>query len=452
MQTPFETLCRKITDRMAELKVPGTAVGTWFHGQEQTAAFGITSTTNPLPVTPETLFQIGSITKTMLASVALRLVEQGRLELDRPVRASLPQLRLADEDTAARLTMRHLLTHTGGWAGDYFNDFGRGEDALEKMVASLVRLPQLTPLGSLWHYNNAGFAIAGRLLEVISGLPFETLCSEMLFAPLGMSHSFFFPEDVLMQRFAVGHYPNAQGLPEPVVPWAVGRANHPAGGVVSCIPDLLRYARFHLRDGLAESGERLLQSASLTEMRRPQAFPGVSADGMGLTWFIKTLNGVTFFRHGGGTHGQNAQILFAPEHDFAFAMLSNAETGDALVMEMYQVALELTLGAVEEKPVTYTRPADELAEYAGRYDAQAQTIEICPLDGELQIHICNKGGFPTPETPPGPNPAPFRAAFYAADRTIVTGGPEKGTRAEYLRDAQGKIEWLRTGGRVHRRL
>src|SRR5512138_126583 len=159
---PFSTLCERIARRRQELKVPGVAVGVWQAGQEETAGFGVTSLANPLPVTPETLFQIGSITKTMLATAAMRLVEQGRLELDRPVRAVLPELRLADEATAAGLTLRHLLTHTGGWAGDYFNDFGWGSDSLAKMVDSLVRLPQQTPAGTLWSYNNSGFDIAGR--------------------------------------------------------------------------------------------------------------------------------------------------------------------------------------------------------------------------------------------------------------------------------------------------
>lgn len=451
MSKPFAELCQKITSRMSELQVPGVAVGAWFQGHAETAAFGITSTTNPLPVTPETLFQVGSISKTMLATAAMRLVEQGLLELDRPVRSYLPHLRLADEATAAQLTLRHLLTHTGGWAGDYFNDFGPGETALEKMVESLARLPQLTPVGSLWHYNNAGFAIAGRVLEVVTGQSFETVCQNQLFVPLGMHHSFFFPEEVLIHRFVVGHFPDAQRHPVPTPPWAVGRANHPAGGVVANIPDLLCYARFHLSDGLAESGERLLQPASLAEMRRPQAWPGVSADAMGLTWFIKDFNGMTVYRHGGATHGQNAQFLFVPQHNFAFAILSNAETGDGLCMEMYRAALQLYLNAVEPAPTPFLRPEGELLEYAGLYEAQAQNIQLVPTGGELQVTIHNKGGFPTPETPPGPNPEPYTTAFYAPDHTLVTAGPQQGTRAEFIRNAQGQIEWLRTGGRIHRK-
>ena len=449
---PIFQLCEAIEHKQQELHVPGIAAGVWFQGQVQTAAFGVTSTVNPLAVTPQTLFQVGSISKTMLATSMMRLVEQGRVTLDDPVRTYLPGLRLADEKTAAGLTLRHLLTHTGGWAGDYFNNFGWGDDALEKMVASLVQLPQLTPLGSCWHYNNAGFAIAGRVIEVVTGLTYEFAIIELLFNPLGMDRAFFFPEDIMVQRFAVGHFTSPDKPPVIALPWAVGRATHPAGGVVADIPNLLRYARFHLGDGRNENGERLLQSESLAEMRRSQAYPGVSADAMGLTWFIKQVGDVSIYRHGGATHGQNAQFLFVPQRQFAFAILSNADHGGTLCTAIAQTALELFLGITEPQPDTYTRPDDELIEYAGAYDAQAQTIELILHDGGLRLQIYDKGGFPTPESPPQPDPEPSPAAFIAPDRILITAGLDKGTRAEFLRDEQGRIEWLRISGRIHRKL
>ncbi len=448
---PFFHLCEAIERKQQELQVPGTAAGVWYQGQEQTASFGVTSTAHPLAVTPQTLFQIGSISKTMLATVMMRLVEQGRVALDHPVRIYLPGLRLADEKTAAGLSLRHLLTHTGGWAGDYFNDFGRGNDALEKMVASLAQLPQLTQLGSLWHYNNAGFAIAGRVIEAVTGLTYESALAELLFKPLGMDHAYFYPEDIMVQRFAVGHFVAPDGPPVVTLPWAVGRATHPAGGVVADIPDLLRYARFHLGDGRNENDERLLRPESLAEMRRAQAFPGVSADAMGLTWFIKQIGDITIYRHGGATHGQNAQFLFVPQRQFAFAILTNADRGDNLCTAMAQTALELFLDVTEPQPATFSRPDREMIEYAGTYDAQAQTVELIPLDGGLRLQNHDKGGFPTPETPPQPDLEPSPAAFIDPDRIILTAGLDKGTRAEFLRDEQGRIEWLRIHGRIHRK-
>lgn len=87
---------------------------------------------------------------------------------------------MSDPEVVARLTPRHLVTHTGGWVGDYFDDFGNGDDALRKMVESIGWLPQVTPLGELWSYNNAGFNIAGRLVEIAAGKPYETALKELL--------------------------------------------------------------------------------------------------------------------------------------------------------------------------------------------------------------------------------------------------------------------------------
>ena len=189
----FADLDRRITEEMERLRIPGVAVGVHVDGQEYLAGYGVTSIDNPLPVTADTLFQIGSTTKTITATAAMRLVEAGKLQLDAPVRTYLPELRLSDESVAARVTMWHLFTHTGGWVGDYFNDFGGGDDALAGIVASLESLPQLMPLGETFSYSNSGFYIAGRVIEAITGRTFESAIAELVFDPLGMNMSFFFP-------------------------------------------------------------------------------------------------------------------------------------------------------------------------------------------------------------------------------------------------------------------
>src|SRR5215208_2444516 len=198
----FDDVCSAVEAAMAETETPGAAVGVLEDGDEQVRGFGITSVENPLEVTPDTLFQIGSITKTFTGTVAMVLVERGELDLDAPVRRYLPELRLLDEDAASRATMRHLLTHTGGWVGDYFDDHGAGDDALARIVASLSELPQLTPLGEVWSYNNAGFYIAGRVIEIITEKPYEQVVHELLLEPLELSNTLFFAEDVMTRRFA----------------------------------------------------------------------------------------------------------------------------------------------------------------------------------------------------------------------------------------------------------
>jgi CubicO group peptidase (beta-lactamase class C family) len=143
----FEQVRDAIRASMEETETPGVVVGLPHDGEEHSAGFGVTSLENPLDVTPDTLFQIGSITKTLTGTAVMRLVERGELELDASTRTYLPELKLADADVAERVTMRHLLTHTGGWVGDYFDDFGAGDDALARMCDSMSILTQLTPPG-----------------------------------------------------------------------------------------------------------------------------------------------------------------------------------------------------------------------------------------------------------------------------------------------------------------
>ena len=116
----FDELCATVEGALAETGTPGAAVGLAHGSDEHVSGLGVTSIENPLEVTPQTLFQIGSITKTFTGTVAMMLVERGDLDLDAPVRRYLPTLALADEDVASRVSLRHLLTHTAGWVGDYF--------------------------------------------------------------------------------------------------------------------------------------------------------------------------------------------------------------------------------------------------------------------------------------------------------------------------------------------
>src|SRR5438477_11584995 len=114
---------------MREHPVPGVAVGIIAQGEETASGFGVTNVDHPLPVDGDTLFQIGSITKTVTATALMRLVERGTVSLDAPARTYVPELRLRHAGVAAAVTLGHLLTHGGGGFGDFFHDTGVGDDA-----------------------------------------------------------------------------------------------------------------------------------------------------------------------------------------------------------------------------------------------------------------------------------------------------------------------------------
>src|SRR5579875_1030573 len=187
----IDELREVVTTSMEKNHVPGVAVGVINGDEEYEIGFGVTNVDHPLPVDGETLFQIGSTTKTVTGTIAMRLVEQGKLDLEAPLRTYLPDLRLSDEDTAARISMRHLLTHTGGFDGDFFTDTGRGDDALAAVVERMAELAQLAPLGQVWSYCNSGFYLAGRVIEAVAGKTYEAAARELVLDPLGMTQSFF---------------------------------------------------------------------------------------------------------------------------------------------------------------------------------------------------------------------------------------------------------------------
>jgi CubicO group peptidase (beta-lactamase class C family) len=434
---PVDDAREAIRAAMEETRTPGVAFGYAAGEEEHVEGLGVTSTENPLEVTPDTLFQIGSITKTFTGTAAMVLVERGELDLDVPVRTYLPDLKLADEDVAARVTMRHVLTHTGGWIGDYFDDYGAGDDALARMVASLATLPQLTPLGEIFSYNNAGFYIAGRVIEVLTQNTYERAVQELLLDPLELHNTFFFPEDVMTRRFAVGHH-RAEEDPQPVArPWPIGRAHHPAGGLASSVRELLRWARFHMSDG-----EGVISRASLDEMQRVQAHGGAIFEDIGITWEMRTRNGRRMVGHGGGTNGQIAGFTFLPQERMVFTILTNHQRG-------------AEPGLAAERALGLGRPQREAAvldeeEYLGLYDSALMRVELKREDARLVLVVTPKGGFPKKDVPPPPAPPPATVAFYERDRLFITDGPSKGGEAEFLRDPDGRIAWFRLGGRTMR--
>ncbi len=405
--------------------------------------FGVTSVEHPLDVDADTLFQIGSITKTFLGTAVMRLVERGDLGLDEPLREYLPALRLRDEEVAARVTMRHLLTHTGGWVGDYFDDTGAGDDALELMVERLAGLPQETPLGEMWAYNNAGFYLAGRVIETLVGAPFDTALRELVLDPLGLERAYFSAEEAITHRFAVGH--DREG--KVAEPWGIGRAAAPAGGLITSVRELLRYARFHLGDG-----DGFLHRETLESMREPQVKVGGMADWVGLTWYGEELGGLTFVGHGGGTNGQISQLKLCPAEGWAFAMVTNHQDGAELIRAVYGRVRKDRFGVVAPKPEPVEATEEQLSEVVGEYEAALAVVALRREGGGLVGSVRSKGGFPKPDSPPSPDAPPFEVGLVSGDRMAILDGVGKGLTGEFLRGDDGAIVWLRFGGRLHRRL
>ncbi|MCA9861245.1 MAG: beta-lactamase family protein, partial [Thermomicrobiales bacterium] len=194
-----------VLQQMQTWQVPGVSVGIFDGDDIEFAGFGITNIETGQPVAPETLFQIGSISKIFTATLAMTLVDDGLLDLDTPIVTYVPELQLGDTAARETITGRQLLTHTAGFFGDRFDDQGTGDDALEKAIRALGDVSQQTEPGELYTYCNAGIDIIGRAIENILGQTFESAMRERVFDRLGLERSTYFASEAIRHSVAVGH-------------------------------------------------------------------------------------------------------------------------------------------------------------------------------------------------------------------------------------------------------
>lgn len=447
----------KLSELAGELEAVGVSAAVLVDGVEHLAFHGVTSTENPLPVDETTLFQFGSTGKTFTATAILRLAEQGKVDLDAPVRTYVPELKLREEDVAARVTVLQLLNHTSGWEGDMLDDTGNGDDALEKFVARMERLQQVTPLGSTVSYNNAALVLAGRVIEKVTGSTFEDAISELLFEPLGLTHTFFFAKDIMTRRFACGHTHHDDGRITINRPWTLPRSAGPAGGMSADVRDQLAWARFHLGDGRAGDGNRVLSEETLERMKQPTADMRGSAlgDYVGISWLLKDVGGVRVVGHGGTTNGQYSHFTLVPERGFAFISMANSgPNGSELNNKLEKWALEHYLGVTEPEPAQLELDDEALAQYTGRYETIASIIVISAKDGRLvgetevkpeYLAILRDKG---DDTPPEQPPIPMAILSVDGDQYVVADGPAKGMRGYFTRDESGQVQGVHLGGRL----
>lgn len=188
---PDATLPNVVEALSRKFQIPGVAVGVWADGEEVYACHGVTSVENPLPVDQNTLFLVASITKTLTATVLMRLVAEGKVELNAPVRRYVPEFQLKDMQTADTITVLHLLNHTSGLDWRVSASTGEGDDALVRVVAKLTEMDLIAPSGTRVSYSQAGYDLLGQIIEEVTGQSFEQAVTSLVLEPLLLTHSFF---------------------------------------------------------------------------------------------------------------------------------------------------------------------------------------------------------------------------------------------------------------------
>lgn len=405
---------------MKDWKVPGLAIAVVRDGKVVLAkGYGLRDVKNNLPVTSKTLFAIGSITKSFTVSALGMLADEGKLDWDKPVREYLPAFRMYDQTATDHMTPRDLVTHRSGlprhdalWYG---TDLKR-----EEMVGRLRYLEPSRDFRSTYQYNNLMFLTAGVLAQHVSGMKWEDLIRQRIFAPLGMDGSNFSVNDSQRAADFAKPYVNAKGQVVEV-PFRGIDEIAPAGAINSSVDDMARYLLFHL--GRGKFGERqLLSENNEVQMQTPQmvvqAQPRYTETGFnayGMAFVVSTYRGHRFVQHGGAIDGFTAHLGFLPQDNLGVVVLTNlgADKNQLTIVSMYNLFdrllgleqvnwsqrdlddLKKTEAAeAEAKQKGYTgqktgtHPSHDLAEYAGEYENAGYgrlQIEAGKDAGTLQI-------------------------------------------------------------------
>ena len=385
---------------MENFKVPGAAVVVVKDGKVLLMkGYGYRDTAKKLPITGKTLFPIASITKSFTVTALGTLVDQGRLEWDKPVREYLPGFRMYDPVATEQLTPRDLVTHRSGlprhdllW---YSSSLTR-----DQLVARLRYLEPSKPIRSTYQYNNLMFVTAGYLAGQVAGTSWEELVQQRILAPLGMSNTRFSSQDARKSSdYALPYRKNRKTDVVSEIEFSRWGDVGPAGAINSCIDDMARYLLLHVNQGNVE-GKQLLGKNNAEQMQSPQMviqrsplFGELSEAAYGMGFLIETYRGHKQVSHGGSLDGFSLQLSFLPKDGIGVVVLTNLDgtylrdlvpyyVYDRLLgldsIDWVQRFLEIERKAKDQELVAEkkgytgqksgTRPSHEMHEYEGEFE------------------------------------------------------------------------------------
>jgi CubicO group peptidase (beta-lactamase class C family) len=424
-----EWLRRRLPELIAEHGVVGAQVAVLHNGEIVDATAGVLDIVTGEKVTSDAIFQIGSITKVWTATLIQELVNEGLLDLDRPVRDVVPAFRLADEQAASVITPRHLLSHTAGFEGDLYYDTGNGDDMLEKYLERMADTEQTSPPGELYVYCNSGFVVLGRIVEVLRGKPFNAVLRERLLDRLGLSGAAMRHAEYAGRRCASGH----DGL-KPVVE-KTPEGDSPAGSVLAMSArDLLEFVRMHL------------DTTEFDAMRETQvALPDFGFGGrQGLGWVLHDYdNGLTGLGHAGQTPGFQAYLRVIPDSGLAVAVLTNGGAAVSVVRAVHEKVLGgLANITLRKPPMPPAVPVPvEADEVAGVYRTRRADLHVTAGEqGRVRVRARLRDV----------DDAPTVTEEYTGfrDDALIAVEAEDGRHEVVVlcgRDEQGKVKWLHWG-------
>lgn len=431
--------------RMKDTGVPAVVVGTVHKEARSTCGLGVTNVDHPAQASAQTYFRVASLTKLFTGSAIGSLVDAGALSLDEPVRSYLPGFAVSDPQASEDVLVRHLVTHSAGWHGTLRLDPGPGDDALSRYVKGMADLPQVSPPGAHFSYNNAAVILAGHLIAQVTGQAYESAMRDLTLSPLSMDGSSFLATDMLDRSVAFGHADNAVGL-RVIEPWEAVRAAAPANGLFTNVDELLSFAAFHA-DASSAKPVGFLSHDTWAGAHHPLG-PGGSMgplvlDAVGLGWMLTDVGGATVSVHAGNDFGQSSTIAVVPAEGFGVVVLTNADAGQALSFELMMKALDHFLGLRHQDPQPISLADGDIADVIGHYqfiEGPALTVSRTASGARLDIEV---DGEVVPDVS-------GKLEFIAPDRARLQTG-EGSVFVDFIRDGE-TVAWVRFFGELAPRL
>jgi CubicO group peptidase (beta-lactamase class C family) len=402
----FDTLDQRVERLMKVSGVPGAAIVIVKDGAVvHTRAFGVTSVETGVPVTPNTLFRLGSTTKMFVALATLKLVDAGKLRLDERVGEVLSDVAPAVQ----RVTIEQLLTHTAGLADDAPMTGPAEESALHARVKGWDASAFIADPGEIFSYANPGYVLLGDVIAHVTGEPFSAAMQTLVLKPMGLRDSTFRPFEAFTRPVALGH--DSAGVIRPLAEHA---GNYPPGSLFTSADDLGRFLT-------------ALPAQTLERLAKPRAAILAQGRDYGYGLITDRRRGPRLILHTGGRSGYGSTILIAPDQRVAVAVVANLTS--ATLSGAAFAALEPYVTVTEPKPATapVPMPAGLAAALAGTYsNGSLPAVVLAEENGVVVLRASGKS---------------LPAVLVGADRFYVVGGGALETFV-IVRDAQGAPRFL----------
>lgn len=386
---------KKIVDSAAsESGVAGGQVSVILGEQRADFVWGAANAELEIPMTVDTIIQIGSTTKVFNAAMIMTLVEEGKLDLDEPVKTYIPDLDISDEEAERSITLRQLLSMTSGLDNGPYTRHGGGEDALSRYVASLKDIPQAFSPGKGYGYSNAGTSIAGHAAERVTGKNWDMLLATRILGPAAIVHAASRPQIFPFLRVSAGHTPGKNGQPPAVIrPWYITQSQGPAGSTLAVSArDLASFGTIFLNDGVASNGERILSDSAVTIMTTPLV--KVPSRSYTEHWCIglerEHWSSTPVYGHAGGNMSGTSYLKIFPEKQGVLALTCNTPAAfggfterifDAFGPAVFEA--ERAKLKAPDPPVTLENPE----RFAGRYTMYGASYEVTVEGGSLTMKV-----------------------------------------------------------------